>query len=212
MEFQKRGADKLYRILKNHSRAFLADEPGLGKTFTCAILIDKMTEEFYKNTDNQNKPFFVIYVAPNKTLISKCGDDLVKKFNDISERKALLLNNLVPVSKVLYYKDNLKRGYKSYYEKQTDECNKAISKAEKKEIKITAEVIQPEIFRNILAEMQNNGKCRNLTADDILDKIKKIQSEKNCNALSALKKLLITVSKAVGTNSFPIIKNTVLNF
>ena len=42
MQFQVNATTSLLNILKNNSRAFLADEAGLGKTYSATGVLDKM--------------------------------------------------------------------------------------------------------------------------------------------------------------------------
>lgn len=81
MQFQTNGAKKLADILSKYSRAFLADEPGLGKTFTSAKLISLLAESFYLKEENNDKPFIVIYTAPNLAIIEKNISELMNKYN-----------------------------------------------------------------------------------------------------------------------------------
>lgn len=81
MKFQENAAHQLHEILKHNSRAFLADEPGLGKTYSSTKLIELMAED-YKNT-GEKRPFIVLYVAPNRTLADKNGADIISKGTNI---------------------------------------------------------------------------------------------------------------------------------
>ncbi|MCR5338452.1 MAG: DEAD/DEAH box helicase family protein [Lachnospiraceae bacterium] len=82
MDFQVKAAKRLKQILETYDRAFLADEPGLGKTYSATKLICDMADE-----RKEDKPFYVIYVAPNQSLLKKNGDDIISK-----AREGLLKN------------------------------------------------------------------------------------------------------------------------
>ena len=87
-EFQIKCAKRLNEILDEESRAFLADEAGLGKTFTTTNLIKMRAEEKWekqKNEGNEPTAYIVLYVGPNQSIIRKCCNDIVDKFNDIKE-------------------------------------------------------------------------------------------------------------------------------
>jgi predicted helicase len=58
LQFQKNGADALFNIFSNNSRAFLADEAGLGKTFTATILMKKLAEQHFQQLNN----IFLYYI------------------------------------------------------------------------------------------------------------------------------------------------------
>ena len=79
MQFQVNATTSLLNILKNNSRAFLADEAGLGKTYSATGVLDKMACEFWENERNKNKPFVVIYVAPNTALLEKNSNEIASK-------------------------------------------------------------------------------------------------------------------------------------
>lgn len=79
MGFQKRGTEALLNILEHSSRVFLADEAGLGKTYTSTGVMDALYEKYMSDSNNLNKPFYVFYVAPNIPLLSKNCQDIVKK-------------------------------------------------------------------------------------------------------------------------------------
>ena len=84
--YQKRATTALLCILKQNSRAFLADEAGLGKTYTATGVMDYL----FENRKNTNIPFIVIYVAPNKSLLSKNCEDIVEK----SKKNIIDLGNI----------------------------------------------------------------------------------------------------------------------
>lgn len=86
MAFQSLGASRLDTLLDKQSRVFLADEVGLGKTFTAAIT---MCLRAYKQWGQQGlgneTPFYTLYVGPNKGVLAKCCEDILKKFKDLKE-------------------------------------------------------------------------------------------------------------------------------
>ncbi len=91
MPFQKNAAYRLHNILQKYSRAFLADEPGLGKTFTSAFLLVMLARDAWKNN---KEPFFAIYLAPNQLLLSKNGQELVDKASTfLQEDEGIVLLN-----------------------------------------------------------------------------------------------------------------------
>lgn len=78
LQFQINGANRIFEILQHHRSVFLADEVGLGKTYTSTLLIRKMAEEKWKNSPKQ--PFYVLYVGPSKALVQKNCSDMVRKY------------------------------------------------------------------------------------------------------------------------------------
>ena len=76
MDFQDKAAKRLQNILGDYDRAFLADEPGLGKTYSATKLICEMADT------KKGEPFYVIYVAPNQSLLQKNGEEIISKANE----------------------------------------------------------------------------------------------------------------------------------
>ena len=89
MPFQVKAAKRLKEILKSNSRAFLADEPGLGKTFSSTKLICDMAMDYWSKSENANSPFYVIYIAPNKELLRQNKDEIIRKANAYVEDNGL---------------------------------------------------------------------------------------------------------------------------
>ncbi len=83
LQFQINGAKKLYNILQSQRSAFLADEVGLGKTYTSTILIQLMAKEKMSKSGNKD-PFRVLYVGPSKALVQKNCSDMIAKYNNTS--------------------------------------------------------------------------------------------------------------------------------
>lgn len=83
LQFQINGANRLFEILQCNRSAFLADEVGLGKTYTSTLLIRKMAEDKWKTFSNQ--PFRVLYVGPSKALVQKNCSDMIRKYRTTGE-------------------------------------------------------------------------------------------------------------------------------
>lgn len=79
MQFQKNAAARMVDILETESRVFLADEAGLGKTYSAAAAVCKMAQRQWEEEGNNPTPFFCIYAAPNKALLNKCAEDFRAK-------------------------------------------------------------------------------------------------------------------------------------
>lgn len=80
MQFQKNGRAALGKILEDNSRAFLADEAGLGKTFTSSgVILDLAKKQWDKQEEGKETPFYALYVGPNVSLLQKCCNDIVEK-------------------------------------------------------------------------------------------------------------------------------------
>lgn len=82
MPFQKKAAERVVELLKKRSRVFLADEAGLGKTYSAAAAVCKLAEAQWiaqSEAAQEPTPFIAIYVAPNRTVLEKCADDFIKK-------------------------------------------------------------------------------------------------------------------------------------
>ena len=72
LDFQEKGARVLSKILEKYRSAFLADEAGLGKTYTSTILIRMLAEKKfneYEKNDKPYEPFKVLYVCNSKALV-----------------------------------------------------------------------------------------------------------------------------------------------
>lgn len=94
MKFQRNASAQLTEILSESSRAFLADEAGLGKTYSSAGVICTLAKKQWNEQCEKGEiptPFFALYVAPNRDLlkkncediIEKCREDLLNKDSDI---------------------------------------------------------------------------------------------------------------------------------
>lgn len=67
--FQKKTIDRVCNRFKNKiHKVLVADEVGLGKTIIAQGVIKKMSEYFYSNPNNKNKPFRVIYICSNQII------------------------------------------------------------------------------------------------------------------------------------------------
>ena len=84
-EFQKAAAKRLEEIFAKESRAFLADEPGLGKTYTATKVVCDRAREYW--VKNGARPCFVIYVAPNKALLLKNSADILDEARSLLQEK-----------------------------------------------------------------------------------------------------------------------------
>lgn len=83
--FQERGANALSEILNTHSRAFLADEAGLGKTFTATKLLCLQAEkQWNEQGPGKETPFYALYVGPNTELLKKCCGDIDRAFHNMT--------------------------------------------------------------------------------------------------------------------------------
>ncbi len=161
MDFQKKAAERLMDILKVNSRAFLADEPGLGKTFTSAMLMTELAGK----VDNK-KPFFVIYVAPNLTLLESNGGELV--------RKALKYKSKLTIKLLSDYanpKDYLKKAYDSYFDAIIEKNNSKIKEISNAKIAIEKEMLEPGMAKVILNGLKNEKKISQPKMEDILGKL-----------------------------------------
>jgi len=65
--YQKNSVEKICDHLKTNSRALLADEVGLGKTYIAKGIIAKMVSEYYKK-DIEKRPYRVGYICPNQEI------------------------------------------------------------------------------------------------------------------------------------------------
>lgn len=80
LQFQKNATAQLCKILETNSRAFLADEAGLGKTYSAAGVIFNLAKKQWEEQGNGNEsPFYALYVAPNRDLLKKNCDDIIDK-------------------------------------------------------------------------------------------------------------------------------------
>lgn len=80
MPFQKNATARLTEIFTAHSRAFLADEAGLGKTYTATGVMEQLADQQWAEQGEGNEtPFYALYVAPNQALLNKCCADIVEK-------------------------------------------------------------------------------------------------------------------------------------
>lgn len=85
-QFQINAADKIAGTLEKNSRAFLADEAGLGKTYTSTLVAMKLAKRQWTRQKEQGlepTPFFMLYVGPNQALLEKCCNDIVNKYHDM---------------------------------------------------------------------------------------------------------------------------------
>ncbi len=122
MEFQEKAAVRLKQILDKYDRAFLADEPGLGKTYSATKLLCDMAAH-----SKRQEPFYVIYVAPNQSLLEKNGKEIISKAKEGLLKDGWEIHML---SEYISKKDALIRAYKRYIEElkrlKEEVCNKEI--------------------------------------------------------------------------------------
>lgn len=84
--FQQKARERLGKILEKNSRAFLADEAGLGKTFvSTAVMVDLAKKQWKQQQKGKETPFFALYVGPNTALLEKCFKDIQNKFKAMGE-------------------------------------------------------------------------------------------------------------------------------
>lgn len=78
MPFQRNAAARIVEILGHESRVFLADEAGLGKTYSAAAAVCRLAQAQWEQQSTPT-PFYCLYVAPNKALLHKCAADFCSK-------------------------------------------------------------------------------------------------------------------------------------
>lgn len=79
LPFQKKAAAQLVHILQESSRAFLADEAGLGKTYSAAAAICTLAKARWDAQGENAGPLYCLYVASNRALLTKCTHDFQSK-------------------------------------------------------------------------------------------------------------------------------------
>ena len=148
LPFQRNGADRIVEILGSQSRAFLADEAGLGKTYSTAAAVCRMAQEQWQKQETPT-PFLCIYVAPNKALLNKCALDFQSKAATLLQKGVETIEALQPERK---RKAALAQALENWYGQKGLELA-ATCKSLKPASRLSAELIGDELLADTLKAM-----------------------------------------------------------
>lgn len=149
MPFQRNAAARIVEILRHNSRAFLADEAGLGKTYSAAAAVCRMAQEEWKRQSTPT-PFYCLYVAPNKALLHKCAADFCSKGS------ALLASDEKILTPSVSPKAALQAALKGWYGKTiANDCQKIKDRYEKeiKKAVLTRPLLEDSLLEQTLQSM-----------------------------------------------------------
>lgn len=104
LPFQKKAAARLVGILQRSSRAFLADEAGLGKTYSAAAAICTLAKTHWNARKENAAPLICLYVASNQALLAKCTHDFQSKAQGLlgNSGKVVVLKDRLCCKDALY--------------------------------------------------------------------------------------------------------------
>lgn len=104
LPFQKNAAARLVHILQKSSRAFLADEAGLGKTYSAAAAICTLAKARWDAQGENEGPLICLYVASNRALLTKCTHDFQSKAQGLlgNSGQVVVLNDRLSRKDALY--------------------------------------------------------------------------------------------------------------
>lgn len=188
MPFQENAANQMVEILKTHSRVFLADEAGLGKTYSVADAVCKMAPKKWQQEGKEPQLYYCIYVAPNKALLKKCAKDFQKKAQGLLNKNGTVM--------ILEPQGDKKEAMKVAIEDWYDRRIKGIP--DKEQIKISKDNISKALVDETLSSMGVNpilisnawkNYCSNITKKgnarsalkDAINHIKGVKWKDFCN-------------------------------
>lgn len=186
MLFQEMAAERLKEMLKEDFRVFLADEPGLGKTFSSTKLICDMAKDYWEIEKNEDIPFLVLYIAPNKELLTQNKIEIIRKAKSYANDNYRIIDIADLISKERIFYDAIK----DVIQYKLDRKKKELEKKKYSRItSVSGNYLESDILPEILEKMKKNNSAifGNMNINAILQYFAEHPDNKSQNLHHAMK-------------------------